>query len=196
VEDLLLLARLDAGRPIHKEQVDLTALVINAVSDAHAAGPHHPVNLELPDDPVEVLGDPARLHQVLTNLLTNARTHTAPGTTIKVSLRTGSTLDPVANGARNGNREQATEAIVDVADSGPGISPELLPHIFERFARADTSRSRKAGSTGLGLAIVSAVVSAHGGRVEVNTRPGRTVFSVHLPTEPVAAPRASPVVPA
>jgi two-component system OmpR family sensor kinase len=84
------------------------------------------------------------------------------------------------------------EAVVEVADSGPGIAPELLPHIFERFARADTSRSRTAGSTGLGLAIVSAVVAAHGGRVEVDTRPGRTAFAVHLPAEQVAAPRASP----
>jgi two-component system OmpR family sensor kinase len=179
VEDLLLLARLDAGRPIEKETVDLTALVIDAVSDAHAAGPDHPVNLVLPDEPVEVLGDRARLHQVLTNLLTNARTHTAPGTRVEVTLRSA------AGG----------EAVVEVADSGPGIAPELLPHIFERFARADTSRSRKAGSTGLGLAIVSAVVTAHGGRVDVDTRPGRTVFSVHLPAEPMAAPRASPVEP-
>ena len=172
VEDLLLLARLDAGRPVEKAHVDLTALVIDAVSDAHAAGPDHPVNLVLPDEPIEVLGDRARLHQVLTNLLTNARTHTAPGTRVEVTLRTA-----------------AGEAVVEVADSGPGITPELLPHIFERFARADTSRSRKAGSTGLGLAIVAAVVAAHGGRVDVQTRPGRTVFSVHLPMEPIAAPR-------
>ncbi|HEX4429244.1 MAG TPA: ATP-binding protein [Frankiaceae bacterium] len=179
VEDLLLLARLDAGRPVEKELVDLTALVIDAVSDAHAAGPDHPVHLVLPDDPVEILGEPARLHQVLTNLLTNARTHTAPGTRIEVRLLS-----------------MGQEAVVEIADSGPGISPDLLPHIFERFARADSSRSRKAGSTGLGLAIVSAVVTAHGGRVEVDTRPGRTVFAVHLPVQllvgPVAAPRASP----
>ncbi len=186
VEDLLLLARLDAGRPVEKEPVDLTALVIDAVSDAHAAGPDHPVRLVLPDDPVEMVGDPARLHQVFTNLLTNARTHTAPGTQIEVTLRSGVPSAPSSNGARH------PEAVVEVADSGPGIAPELLPHIFERFARADTSRSRKAGSTGLGLAIVSAVVTAHGGRVAVDTRPGRTVFSVHLPTEPVGAPQPSP----
>jgi two-component system OmpR family sensor kinase len=183
VEDLLLLARLDAGRPVEQVPVDLTALVIDAVSDAHAAGPDHPVRLVLPDDPVETLGDPARLHQVLTNLLTNARTHTAPGTQIQVTLRSG------------GGVFEGAEAVVEIADSGPGIAPDLLPHIFERFARADSSRSRKAGSTGLGLAIVSAVVTAHGGRVEVDTRPGRTVFAVHLPlSQPatqVAAPRAS-----
>lgn len=166
VEDLLLLARLDTGRPIAKEAVDLTALVIDAVSDAHAAGPQHPVRLALPDEPVEIVGDPARLHQVLTNLLTNARTHTAPGTSISV------TLGKPAN----------ESVVVEIADEGPGIAPDLLPHIFERFARADTSRSRKAGSTGLGLAIVSAVVSAHGGSVDVQTRPGRTAFTVTLPT--------------
>jgi two-component system, OmpR family, sensor kinase len=186
VEDLLLLARLDAGRPVEKEPVDLTALVIDAVSDAHAAGPQHPVRLLLPDDPVEMLGDPARLHQVFTNLLTNARTHTAPGTQIEVTLRSGVPCTSPSNGSAQ------TEAVVDIADSGPGIAPELLPHIFERFARADTSRSRKAGSTGLGLAIVSAVVTAHGGRVDVDTRPGRTVFSVHLPADPVPARRAAP----
>jgi two-component system OmpR family sensor kinase len=166
VEDLLLLARLDTGRPINMTAVDLTMLVIDAVSDAHAAGPDHPVRLALPDEPVEITGDQARLHQVLTNLLTNARTHTAPGTHISVTLR-----QPAGN-----------YVVVEIADEGPGIAPELLPHIFERFARADTSRSRKAGSTGLGLAIVSAVVSAHGGSVDVQTRPGQTVFAVTLPT--------------
>ncbi len=163
VEDLLLLARLDAGRPVEQEPVDLTALVIDAVSDAHAAGPGHPVSLALPDEAVEVVGDPARLHQVFTNLLTNTRTHTAPGTAVHVALR------------RDGD-----VAVIDVEDKGPGIPPELLPHIFERFARADSSRSRNAGSTGLGLAIVSAVVSAHGGSVDVQSRPGRTVFTVRL----------------
>jgi two-component system OmpR family sensor kinase len=166
VEDLLLLARLDTGRPIDMTSVDLTMLVIDAVSDAHAAGPDHPVRLALPDEPVEIIGDPARLHQVLTNLLTNARTHTASGTAISVTLR----------------QPAGERVVVEIADEGPGIAPELLPHIFERFARADTSRSRKAGSTGLGLAIVSAVVTAHGGSVDVDTRPGRTVFAVSLPT--------------
>lgn len=170
VEDLLLLARLDSGRPIDRLPVDLTALVIDAVSDAHAAGPEHPVRLALPDEPIEVIGDPARLHQVLTNLLTNTRSHTAPGTPVEVTLRRGAT--------QNGSRE----AIVEVADEGPGIAPELVPHIFERFARGESSRSRTAGSTGLGLAIVSAVVTAHGGTVDVQTRPGRTVFAVRLPT--------------
>jgi two-component system OmpR family sensor kinase len=118
----------------------------------------------LPDDPVDVLGDPARLHQVLTNLLTNARTHTPAGTPIAVTLQ-----------------RTSADVLLEVADDGPGIAPGLLPHVFERFARADSSRSRTAGSTGLGLAIVSAVVGAHGGSVTVQSQPGRTVFSVHLP---------------
>jgi two-component system, OmpR family, sensor kinase len=180
VEDLLLLARLDAGRPIEQQPVDLSALVIDAVSDAHAAGPEHPVRLVLPDEPIEVIGDPAGLHQVLTNLLTNARTHTAPGTRVEVTLR------------QLASRSGSPQAVVEVADAGPGIAPELLPHIFERFARADTSRSRTAGSTGLGLAIVAAVVAAHGGTVDVQTRPGRTIFAVRLPTAAGRAARASP----
>ncbi len=178
VEDLLLLARLDAGRPVDHVSVDLSALVIDAVSDAHAAGPEHPVRLNLPDEPIEVVGDPARLHQVLTNLLTNARTHTAPGTRVDVTLR------------RDLHRPGMVS--VEIADEGPGIAADLLPHIFERFARADSSRSRIAGSTGLGLAIVSAVVTAHQGTVEVATRPGRTAFTVHLPVQQPAVKELAP----
>jgi two-component system OmpR family sensor kinase len=170
VEDLLLLARLDAGRPVEQQPVDLSTVVIDAVSDAHAAGPEHPVSLVLPDEPVEVIGDAARLHQVLANLLTNTRTHTAPGTAVRVTLL----------------RDPSGAAVVEVADQGPGIPPELLPHIFERFARADSSRSRSAGSTGLGLAIVSAVIAAHGGSVAARSHPGHTVFSVRLPARAAA----------
>ncbi|MFI5839750.1 sensor histidine kinase [Catenuloplanes sp. NPDC051500] len=164
VEDLLLLARLDAGRPLEHEPVDLAMLAVDTVSDAHAAGPHHVWRLDLPAEGVEVPGDRARLHQVLANLLANARTHTPPGTEVTVSV-----------GVRDGL------AAIMVADAGPGIPPDLLPHIFERFARGDGSRSRAAGSTGLGLAIVHAVVTAHGGRIEVRSRPGRTEFLVSMP---------------
>jgi two-component system OmpR family sensor kinase len=173
VEDLLLLARLDAGRPLAHDPVDLTMLVVDAVSDAHAAGPRHDWQLDLPDEPVTVVGDPARLHQVLGNLLANARTHTPEGTTVTV-------------------RVSATDrdALLRVADAGPGIPAELLPHVFERFARGDSSRSRAAGSTGLGLSIVHAVVTAHGGTVEVDSQPGRTEFTVRLPLalQPAAHP--------
>ncbi len=173
VEDLLLLARLDSGRPIEHEPVDLSRLVVDAVSDAHVAGPDHIWRLELPDEPVTVAGDAPRLHQVFANLLANARTHTPPGTTVTV------TLLAAANGS---DRPGSADAVrVVVADDGPGIPTALMPAVFERFARGDTSRSRAAGSTGLGLAIVAAVVEAHDGTVTVESRPGRTAFTVTLP---------------
>ncbi len=164
VEDLLLLARLDAGRDLATEEVDLATLVVDTVSDAHVAGPGHRWRVDLPDTTVLVTGDAATLHQVLANLLANARTHTPEGTTATVRLR--------ADGDR---------AVLQVVDDGPGIPPPLLAHVFERFARGDSSRSRQAGSTGLGLAIVHAVVTAHEGTVAVASEPGRTVFTVRLP---------------
>ena len=167
VEDLLLLARLDAGRPLAHDPVDLTVLVVDAVSDAHAAGPRHYWQLDVPDAPVTVIGDQQRLHQVLANLLANARTHTPEGTA--VTVRVGAAPDA---------------AILQVIDGGPGIPPDLQPHIFERFARGDSSRSRAAGSTGLGLSIVYAVVTAHRGTVSVQSVPGHTVFTVVLPLLP------------
>ncbi|WP_369020544.1 HAMP domain-containing sensor histidine kinase [Streptomyces californicus] len=234
VEDLLLLARLDAGRPLSYGSTDLLPLVVDAVSDARAADrpgpqPHdgpeaadrtgtgpgpqpydgpaaadrhatasgtgpatgsgaarHRWRLELPAEPVTVRADSARLQQVLVNLLANARTHTPPGTTVTVSVRPpASAGGPVA---------------LEVRDDGPGIPAALLPHVFERFARGDASRTRGSdgggatGSTGLGLAIVQAVVTAHGGRVRVESAPGRTVFAVELPAdaEPDAGPDAGP----
>ncbi|MCO8275611.1 HAMP domain-containing histidine kinase [Actinoplanes sp. TRM 88003] len=173
VEDLLLLARLDAGRPLGHDPVDLSMLVVDTVSDAHAAGPGHYWQLDLPEEPVVVTGDGARLHQVLANLLANARTHTPEGTTVTVGVS-------ATSGA----------AVLRVEDAGPGIPAELQPNIFERFARGDSSRSRAAGSTGLGLSIVHAVVTAHGGHVSVDSRPGRTVFTVVLPLGPTPVPPA------
>jgi two-component system OmpR family sensor kinase len=167
VEDLLLLARLDAGRPLAHDRVDLTMLVVDAVSDAHAAGPRHDWQLDLPEEPVTVIGDGARLHQVLANLLANAHTHTPEGTTVTVGVSAA-----------------GDHAVLRVVDGGPGIPAELQPHIFERFARGDSSRSRAAGSTGLGLSIVHAVVTAHGGGVTVASEPGRTEFTVALPLVP------------
>ncbi|MCX6466119.1 MAG: HAMP domain-containing sensor histidine kinase [Pseudonocardiales bacterium] len=164
VEDLLLLARLDAGRPLERGEVDLTRLVVDAVSDAHVAGPGHRFELDLPDEPVTAPGDASRLAQVLGNLLANARTHTPPGTHVRVGLA-----------------RAPGQVRLEVADDGPGIAPDLVPRIFERFARGSESRSREHGSTGLGLAIVQAVVAAHGGTVDVTSRPGRTAFTVTLP---------------
>ncbi|MFF9363156.1 ATP-binding protein [Streptomyces griseoluteus] len=171
VEDLLLLARLDAGRPLQFDRTDLVPLVVDTVSDARAAGLDHTWRLDLPDEPAPVTADAARLQQILVNLLGNARSHTPPGTTVTARVR------------RRGDR-----MCVQVADDGPGIPAALLPHVFERFARGDSARTRATGSTGLGLAIVRAVVTAHGGTVDVESRPGRTVFTVRLPAagpEPV-----------
>ncbi|GAA2902236.1 HAMP domain-containing sensor histidine kinase [Pseudonocardia halophobica] len=178
VEDLLLLARLDAGRPLERAPVDLTRLVLDAVSDAHAAGPGHRWQLDLPEEPVTVPGDASRLTQVLTNLLANARTHTPEGTEVTVGL-----------GVSDGS------ALLSVVDTGPGIPADLQPHVFERFARGSAGRARavnNTASTGLGLAIVDAVVAAHGGRVGLESRPGCTEFRVTLPLTPAAVPAEAP----
>ncbi|NKZ08043.1 sensor histidine kinase [Actinomadura latina] len=163
VDDLLLLARLDAGRPLESRPVDLTRLVLDATADARAAGPGHRWELVLPEEPVTVTGDDRRLHQLIANLLANARTHTPPGTHVTVRLA-------VRGGA----------VVLDVADDGPGIPPDQRDEIFDRFVRADHGRSRTAGGTGLGLAIVQAVAAAHGGRAEL-AGAGHTVFRVTLP---------------
>ncbi len=172
VEDMLLLARLDAGRDLDVEEVDLGALAVDAVADAHVAGPDHVWRLDLPgagdeDDDGDlplVLGDEHRLRQVLVNLLSNARVHTPPGTTVVVSVLPA------------GDR-----VLLRVRDDGPGIPEPLRSRLFERFARGDASRNRAAGSTGLGLAIVHAVVTAHHGTIEVDGTPGSTTFTVRLP---------------
>ncbi len=164
VEDLLLLARLDSGRPLEREPVDLSRLAVDAVSDAHVAGPDHQWELDLPEEPVVVTGDAARLHQVLTNLLANARVHTGAGTVVTTRLSS-----------------EGSHTVLQVIDNGPGIPAALQSEVFERFARGDSSRSRKGGSTGLGLAIVSAVVKAHDGTIVVDSAPGRTEFTVRLP---------------
>ncbi|MFI0168051.1 ATP-binding protein [Streptomyces sp. NPDC017095] len=164
VDDLLLLARLDAGRPLEQEPVDLTLLILNATDDARAAGPGHHWLLDLPEEPVTVTGDAHRLQQAIGNLLANARTHTPPGTDVTVSL----------TAERTGVR-------VDVRDNGPGIPDALQPEVFGRFVRGDHARSRRTGSTGLGLAIVQAVITAHGGTATVSSRPGHTTFRLALP---------------
>jgi two-component system OmpR family sensor kinase len=166
VEDLLLLARLDAGRPLEREPLDLSPLVMDAVRDAHAANPGHRWQVDLPDEPVTVDGDAHRLHQVLVNLLANAGRHTPAGTLVTASIVPAEGCD---------------DCELRIADNGPGIPEALLPTVFERFARGDSSRSRAAGSTGLGLAIVAAVAASHGGQVSVQSEPGRTVFALRLP---------------
>ncbi|MFI6484667.1 sensor histidine kinase [Nonomuraea sp. NPDC050663] len=216
VEDLLLLAKLDAGRPLAREELDLRPLLVNAVSDAYAASREHKWLVDFPgsdpepgpaedepgddepadtepgdtepgdtdpgdtepgdtdpgdtdpgvpaDDEPVVLGDADRLYQVVTNLLANARSHTPPGTTVSTTLTV-----------------ESGWLALRVRDDGPGIAPEVLPDLFDRFTRGDAGRSRQVGGTGLGLAIVAAVTAAHGGRVEVSSVPGDTVFTVWLP---------------
>ncbi len=166
VDELLLLAQLDAGRPLAKEPVDLTRLAIDATSDARAASQDHRWVLELPDEPVLVEGDEHRLRQVLANLMSNAAKHTPGGTTVTVAVTTSE--DPPA-------------VRVSVTDSGPGIPEELQPALFERFVRGDSARSNAGTSTGLGLAIVQAVTTAHGGSVSVTSHPGHTSFVITLP---------------
>jgi two-component system OmpR family sensor kinase len=167
VEDLLLLARLDAGRPLERGDVDLTKLVLESVGDARVTAPDHRWLLELTDEPVVVPGDEQRLHQVVTNLLSNARRHTPAGTRVTVG----------AHLAADGRT-----AVVTVTDDGPGIPPELLGGVFERFARGDSARTRASGGAGLGLSLARAIVEAHRGRIGVTSRPGETRFSVTLPT--------------
>ena len=164
VEDLLLLARLDSGRPLAREEVDLTLLALEGVQDAQVLAPDHEWVLDLPDEPVSTTGDGQRLHQVLTNLLTNARRHTPPGTRVTVSVS-----------------REPTGVRLRVADNGPGIPEELRARVFERFTRADSTPTRDSGGAGRGLALGQAIVAAHGGLAYVESRPGSTVFTVDLP---------------
>jgi len=206
VDDLLLLARLDAGRPLEREPVDLSRLAIETTSDAQVARGDHRWRLELPDEPVLVEGDEHRLHQVLANLLSNAGKHTPPGSTVRVALTLGATASPELPAGTSGTAvvqrgvaPPGPRAELSITDDGPGISAELLPELFERFTRGEAGRARDASaagkSTGLGLAIVDAVVAAHGGAIVVTSHPGMTRFAILLPLlhQPAGQPQASPV---
>jgi len=163
VEDLLLLARLDDGRPLERERVELDEVVGEAVETAQAVDPDRAI--ELHAEPATVLGDRVRLRQIVDNLLANVRAHTPPGTPASVSVT-----------RRNGSAE------ISVTDAGPGLDEEHLEHLFERFYRADPSRARASGGVGLGLAIVAAVAEAHGGTASASSRPGEgTTIAIALP---------------
>ena len=200
VDDLLLLARLDAGRPLERAAVDLSRLAIDVTSDARVARREHHWRLDLPSDPILVRGDEHRLHQVLANLMSNAGKHTPPGSTVSVALRVqvapevDTPTAPDGGLVERGSRPDPPRAELSITDDGPGIPAELLPELFERFTRADTSRARDLDatgkSTGLGLAIVDAVVAAHGGSITVTSRPGRTRFAIYLPLLPEPAAMA------
>jgi two-component system OmpR family sensor kinase len=167
VEDLLLLARLDAQRPLERNRVDLLALASDAVHDARSVAPKRDINMEVFDGPgtPEVLGDEARLRQVLSNLVSNALQHTPESADIAVRVGT-----------------DGDNAVLEVCDAGPGMSGEDARRVFERFYRTDSSRARASGGTGLGLSIVDSLVYAHGGTVSVTTAPGQGCrFTVNLP---------------
>ena len=204
VDDLLLLARLDAGRPLEREPVDLSRLVIETTSDARVARGDHRWRLDLPDEPVVVQGDEHRLHQVMANLLSNAGKHTPAGSTISVALALNADVPETASTAgtatvQRGVAPSGPRVQLSITDDGPGIPAELLPELFERFTRADTGRAREVSaagkSTGLGLAIVDAVVAAHGGCITVTSRPGMTRFAILLPLLPEPASEAQPARP-
>ncbi|HEY9350962.1 MAG TPA: HAMP domain-containing sensor histidine kinase [Acidothermales bacterium] len=171
VDDLLVLARLDQQRPLEREPVEVAALASDAVTDARAVQPDRPIDFATHGPgPFLVLGDEARLRQVYGNLLSNALEHTPGSAPIHVSV------------SREGSSPGSRAVLVEVADEGPGLAPDDAARVFERFFRADPSRARSAGGTGLGLSIVAAIASAHGGRAEVQTAPGRGArFRVILP---------------
>ena len=163
VEDLLLLARLDEGRPLERKAVDLDQVAGEAVETARTVEPGRPIELAV--EPAVVLGDRERLRQVVDNLLNNIRMHTPPGVPARVRVT-----------ASNGN------AVLEVSDAGPGMSAEAAERVFERFYRADASRSRTRGGVGLGLSIVAAVAEAHGGTASARSEPGQgATFRITLP---------------
>lgn len=165
VEDLLTLARLDEGQPLTLLPVDLTPVVVDAVSDVQVGSPDHHWTFQVPDEPVNLVCDEGQIKQVLLNLLANAAKHTPAGTTVHT------VLENLADGGAN----------LSVSDNGPGIDPAFSEVIFDRFSRADQARTGTTGSTGLGLSIVQAIVRAHHGSVAVASEPGNTTFTVHLP---------------
>jgi two-component system OmpR family sensor kinase len=176
VDELLLLARLDQGRPLDREPVDLARVARDAVEDGRAVQPARPIDV-VAEGKVIVQGDDARLRQVAANLITNALEHTPAGTPVHVRV----TVD-------------GDEAVLEVADEGPGMSDEDAAKVFDRFFRVDPARARENGGSGLGLSIVAAIVQAHGGRVTVVSAPGagaRFVATIPL----AGAPAVSEPVP-
>ncbi|MGO9584429.1 MAG: sensor histidine kinase [Acidimicrobiales bacterium] len=173
VDDLLLLARLDQGRPLERESVDLTTLVADAAEDARAVDPSRTVTCETPPS-CPIVGDEARLRQLLGNLVSNALAYTPTGSPLEIIAA----FEPARGGVQG-------QAMIMVVDHGPGIAPNAAAHVFERFWRSDPARVRAQGGAGLGLSIAAAVADAHGGRVVLTETPGGgATFSVELPVEP------------
>ena len=180
VEDMLLLARLDQQRPLDFRPVDMLTLAADAVHDARVVAPDRTIELTVGTGAaLLVLGDEVRLRQVIGNLMSNALTHTPDQTPIEVRVRSGNMAEA--------RMAPLPAVIFEVADHGPGLTPQQAEHVFERFYRADQARTRRAGGTGLGLAIVAALVAAHGGAVWVESRPGGgATFRIALPLAPEA----------
>jgi two-component system, OmpR family, sensor kinase len=180
VEDLLLLARLDQQRPLARQPIDLLSLAADAVHDARLLAPARTIDLSVqPGAAFLVIGDDARLRQVIGNLMSNALTHTPDGTPIEVSIGSG-TVDPRVP-------DSPPAVTLDVTDHGPGMTPDQAHRVFERFYRADQARTRATGGSGLGLAIVKSLVDAHGGVASVRTAPGQgATFRIALPLAPEA----------
>jgi len=175
VDDLLLLARLDQGRPLRRDVVDLSRACTDAVADLRAAAPSHPVVAAV-DAGVHVHPDDDRLRQVVGNLLTNIRVHTPPETPVEVVLRVSALDGP-------------GWAELRVVDHGPGIAPDHAARVFDRFYRADPGRSRESGGSGLGLSIAASIIAAHGGRLWQEPTPGGgATFGVRLPLAPATGP--------
>jgi len=164
VEELLLLARLDEGRSLERSRVDINEIVVDAVAAAHSVSHEWPISLRV-SDLVVINGDPSRLRQVVDNLLANVRTHTPPATSISIELTI-----------------EGNHGVIVFSDNGPGMTKDQAAHIFERFYRADPSRSRSSGGAGLGMSIVNALVTAHDGRIHVDTAPGAGLtITIDLP---------------
>jgi len=178
VEDMLMLARLDEQRPIERRPVDLLTLAADAVQDARIVAPSRAIDLTVDTGTAFlVLGDEGRLRQVISNLMSNALTHTPVGSpiTVRILARQQAGNPPVPS------------AVLEVVDNGPGLTQEQASRVFERFYRADQARGRRTGGSGLGLAIVAALVAAHDGTVSVDTAPGRgATFRITLPLAPEA----------
>jgi two-component system OmpR family sensor kinase len=178
VDDLLLLARLDQGRPLERVPVDLVAIIMDACADARVVDPARVVTPRV-NAPVTVVGDDLRLRQVVTNIVRNALVHTPAGTPLEVTLGL-----------------QDTTAVIEVVDHGPGIRPDHAQRIFERFHRADPARSGDQGGSGLGLSIAAAVVAAHGGRIDLAATPGGgATFRIELPASSAAVPESHAATP-
>ena len=189
VDDLLLLARLDQQRPLERDLIDLVPIATDAAQDARAVAPGREVRLEImTDDPVIVVGDDARLRQVVGNLVTNALTHTPESASVTIRLSVEETGGEETGGETGGARV----AVLEVADTGPGLNPDDAQRVFERFYRVEESRTRSTGGSGLGLSIVAALTAAHGGTADVTSEVGKgSRFRIRIPLA-ANSPRQEP----